>query len=163
MRALLASRRAQLALVAGFLAWSVVEAQVSPRALVSPEALEGLGRLLRGLVPPDTSPQFLLVVAGAVVRTLAIGVAGTALAVVLAIPLGILATPTLSGRARSPREVVGGPGCCSGLICSRGGRSACCARSPSCSGRCCSWWRWGSVQRRGCWRSGWRTPGCWDG
>jgi phosphonate transport system permease protein len=34
-------------------------------------------------------------VAGAVLRTLAIGVAGTALAVVLAIPLGILATPTL--------------------------------------------------------------------
>ncbi len=95
MRALLASRRAHLALVAGFLAWSVVEAQVSPRALVSPSALEGLGRLLRGLVPPDTSPQFLVVVAVALARTLAIGVAGTALAVVLAIPLGILATPTL--------------------------------------------------------------------
>ncbi|HUM11532.1 MAG TPA: ABC transporter permease subunit [Myxococcaceae bacterium] len=91
----LASRRVQLLLVAAFLVWSVVEAQVSPRALASASALEGLGRLLRGLFPPDTSPGFLGVVAAAVARTLAIGIAGTVLAIVLAVPLGILATPTL--------------------------------------------------------------------
>jgi phosphonate transport system permease protein len=85
----------QRALLAAFLVWSLIEAQVSPRVLFSPEALEGVGRLVRGLFPPDLSPQFLGVVAGAVVRTLAIAVAGTVLAVVLAIPLGILATPTL--------------------------------------------------------------------
>ena len=95
MRKVLASRRVQLALLALFLAWSVVEAQVSPRALFSPAALQGLWRLVRGLFPPDLSPDFLLVVGEAVVRTLAIGVAGTVLAMLLAIPLGLLATPTL--------------------------------------------------------------------
>jgi phosphonate transport system permease protein len=88
-------RRAPYLLLAAFLVWSVVEAQVSPGSLLSRGALEGIGRLLRGLFPPDLSPQFLGVVAAAVGRTLAIGVAGTALAILLAIPLGILATPTL--------------------------------------------------------------------
>ncbi len=89
------SRRVQLLLVAAFGVWSVVEAQVSPGALVSATALEGLGRLLRGLFPPDLSPGFLGVVAMAVARTLAIGIVGTMLALVLAVPLGLLATPTL--------------------------------------------------------------------
>ncbi|MGZ6130941.1 MAG: PhnE/PtxC family ABC transporter permease, partial [Myxococcaceae bacterium] len=95
VRALLASPWVQLVLLTAFLAWSVVEAQVSPGALLSAQALEGLGRLMRGLVPPDVSPAFLGVVVAAVGRTLAIGIAGTAMAVVLAVPLGILATPTL--------------------------------------------------------------------
>src|SRR5678815_464780 len=98
MRALLASRRVQLLLVGTFLAWSLVEAQVSPGALLSASALDGLRRLLRGLFPPDVSPGFLAVVAAAVARTLAIGIAGTALAVLVAVPLGILATPTLFRR-----------------------------------------------------------------
>ena len=89
------TRRVQLLLVAAFLAWSVVASDVSPAALVAPDTLKGVGRLLRGLLPPDVSPAFLGVVAGAVARTVAIGVAGTVLAVLLAIPLGILATPTL--------------------------------------------------------------------
>ena len=88
-------RWVQRALLGAFLVWSVVEAQVSPGTLVSPAALDGLGRLLRGLFPPDLSPGFLAVVAEAVLRTLAIGIAGTVLAVLLAIPLGLLATPTL--------------------------------------------------------------------
>jgi len=90
-----ASRRVQLLVIAAFGVWSVVEAQVTPGALVSASALQGLGRLLGGLFPPDLSPGFLGVVAAAVARTLAIGVAGTVLAIVLAVPLGILATPTL--------------------------------------------------------------------
>src|SRR5215831_7539569 len=95
MSAPLATRRVQLLLVLAFLAWSVIASEVSPAALVSPPALQGVGRLLRGLVPPDLSPGFLGVVAEAVARTLAIGVAGTVLAILLAIPLGLLATPTL--------------------------------------------------------------------
>jgi phosphonate transport system permease protein len=94
-RTLHARRAVQLLLLGAFLAWSVSTAEVSPRALVDPRALEGLGRLLRGMFPPDLSPGFLAVVAGAVGRTLAIGIAGTALAILLAVPLGILATPTL--------------------------------------------------------------------
>jgi phosphonate transport system permease protein len=92
---LLGSRRLQLLLVGAFLAWSVVASDVSPGALVSPEAVQGLGRLLRGMLPPDVTPAFLGAVAVAVGRTLAIAVAGTVLAVLLAVPLGILATPRL--------------------------------------------------------------------
>jgi phosphonate transport system permease protein len=88
-------RRVQLLLVVAFGVWSVVASEVSPAALLTPGALDGLGRLVHGLFPPDLSPRFLLVVADAVARTVAIGIAGTMLAVVLAIPLGILATPTL--------------------------------------------------------------------
>jgi len=93
--AFLSSRRVHLVLVAAFLVWSVVASEVSPSALVSPGALEGLGRLARGLVTPDLSFGFLAVVFAAVARTIAIGVAGTVLAILLAIPLGLLATPTL--------------------------------------------------------------------
>ncbi len=85
----------QLLLLGAFLAWSVSAAEISPRTLVDPRALEGLGRMLRGMSPPDLSPGFLVVVAGALWRTLAIGIAGTVLAILLAVPLGILATPTL--------------------------------------------------------------------
>jgi len=93
--AFLSSRRVHLVLVAAFLVWSVVASEVSPSELVSPGALEGLARLARGLVPPDVSLGFLAVVFAAVARTIAIGVAGTVLAILLAIPLGLLATPTL--------------------------------------------------------------------
>jgi len=81
--------------VGAFLVWSVEEAGVSPGALFSAESARGLSRLLRGLLPLDLSPDFLAVVGGAVLRTVCIGLAGTALAVVLAVPLGLLATPTL--------------------------------------------------------------------
>jgi phosphonate transport system permease protein len=91
-------RGVQALLLVAFLAWSVSAAEVSPRALVDPRALEGLGRMLRGMLPPDLSLGFLAVVAGAVARTLAIGIAGTVLAIFLAVPLGILATPTLFRR-----------------------------------------------------------------
>ena len=92
------SARVQALLLGAFLAWSVAASEVSPAALVAPGALQGLGRFLRGMVPPDLSPSFLAVVAAAVGRTLAIGIAGTVLAILLAVPLGILATPTLFRR-----------------------------------------------------------------
>ncbi len=92
---LFGSRLLPLLLVAAFLAWSVAASNVSPGALVSPEALRGLGRLVRGMLPPDVTPAFLGVVAVAVGRTLAIAIAGTVLAFLLAVPLGILATPRL--------------------------------------------------------------------
>ena len=88
----------QQLLLAAFVAWSISAAEISPSALVEPRALEGLGRMLREMFPPDLSPGFLAVVAGAVARTLAIGIAGTVLAIFLAVPLGILATPTLFRR-----------------------------------------------------------------
>ena len=100
------SARFWVGILAAFLGWSVLESEVHPAALFSPEAISGVARLLRGLLPPDFSPSFLGVVASAMARTVAIAVAGTALAVVLAIPLGVLATPALFRRGGE----VGGPG-----------------------------------------------------
>ena len=90
-------------------AW--LEAEVRPAA-----ALLSRGALRRGPAGPrpasprTSRPSFLGVVAGAMARTVAIAIAGTALAVVLAVPLGLLATPALfrrgalggEGRVRGP-------------------------------------------------------------
>jgi phosphonate transport system permease protein len=102
------SARFWLLVLAAFLGWSLLEAEVHPGALFSSEAISGVARLVRGLLPPDLSPSFLVVVAGAMARTVAIAVAGTALAVVLAIPLGLLATPALFRRG-APGGAVGAP------------------------------------------------------
>jgi phosphonate transport system permease protein len=59
---------------------------------------EALWTLLRGLFPPDLSPEFLRVVFRALGLTLATAIAGTVLSVVLAIPLGALSTPILWRR-----------------------------------------------------------------
>lgn len=85
---------AGLAVVA--ISWCV--AGVRPLWFLEPGALRGLGGFLGGLLPPDLSSGFLKVVAQAILRTLAIAVAGTALSIALALPLGVLATPALFQR-----------------------------------------------------------------
>lgn len=73
-------------------------AEIRPAALLEPGALAAVLTLLRGLFPPDLSLSFLQVVAAAALQTLAMAVAGTALSIGLALPLGVLATPTLWQR-----------------------------------------------------------------
>ena len=164
MRDVLASRRAQLALVAGFLAWSVVEAQVSPGALLSASALEGLGRLaararaarsLAGV--PGRRGRGGGAHAGHRHRRDGAGRACSRF------PSASSPRRRCSAPVRSPRGAVRGRGCCSGRTWSRGGRSGCSARCQSCSGRCSSWWRWGSGRGRARSRSGCRTPACSGG
>ena len=53
---------------------------------------------VRGLFPIDRSPEFLRVVLVATLRTVAIAIAGTALSLVVALPLGVLGTATLFRR-----------------------------------------------------------------
>jgi phosphonate transport system permease protein len=48
------------------------------------------------MFPPDLSPAFLRLLVGPVVETIQISVAGTAIAVLIGLPLGILATSTLA-------------------------------------------------------------------
>jgi phosphonate transport system permease protein len=48
------------------------------------------------MFPPDFSPAFLGVIGPAVVQTVQISVAGTALAVLIGLPLGVVATSTLT-------------------------------------------------------------------
>ncbi len=87
-------------------------AEIRPTAFFEPGAAASVWAFLRGLFPPDLSPAFLRVVAAAIVETLAIAIAGTVLSIFIAIPLGMLATPTLwrrgvlvAGEHRGPGQL----------------------------------------------------------
>jgi len=67
-------------------------------AVFNRATVDALWALLRGLFPPDLSPEFLGVVFRALGLTLATAIAGTVLSVVLAIPFGALSTPILWRR-----------------------------------------------------------------
>jgi phosphonate transport system permease protein len=71
-------------------------------------AADSRGPLLQFLstfVPPETSPEFLVLVARETWRTIAIATAGITLALIVAIPSAIVATRTLSISALSGRVV----------------------------------------------------------
>lgn len=89
------------------IAWRIAE--IRPAKLVDPESTRAALAFVRGMFPPDVSPVFLRIVALAIADTVAIAVLGTALSVVLAFPLGYLATPTLFRRGvlldSEPRSV----------------------------------------------------------
>lgn len=73
-------------------------AEVRLSALLDPDSHRRVGAFLHGLFPADLSRSFLRVVALAAARTVSIAVAGTVLAIAIALPLGILATATLFRR-----------------------------------------------------------------
>ena len=73
-------------------------AGVHPLLLVDRESLSAVGHFAAGLFPPDVSPSFLRVTFAAALRTLSIAVAGTALSVVMALPLAILGASNLWQR-----------------------------------------------------------------
>jgi phosphonate transport system permease protein len=96
---LLTPRRVGLLLaLAAALACCWRAAEVRPSALLDPAAAASVWGFLRGLFPPDLSPDFLRVVLAATAQTLAIAFAGTLLSVGIGLPLGILATATLWRR-----------------------------------------------------------------
>ncbi len=77
-------------LVAVAVVASLAGTGVNPAGFLTPEAALGFGRLAGGLFPPDLSPGFLRTTLGLMWQTLEISVASTALAFVLALPLGLL-------------------------------------------------------------------------
>src|SRR5262249_33883053 len=85
-----------VSVVALALCWRAAE--IRPSALFAPDAIASIGTFLRGLFPPDLSPEFLRVVAAAIGRTLTIAIAGTTLSIIIGLPLGLLATATLYRR-----------------------------------------------------------------
>jgi phosphonate transport system permease protein len=92
-------RRAGIAaLVVAAVIASAVIAGVRPARLLDPDNHAAVRGFLRGLWPPDRSPEFLRVVVSAAMRTVAIAVAGTALALAVAVPLAVLGTATLFRR-----------------------------------------------------------------
>ncbi len=76
--------------------WKVDDVRVN--TLLQPATLAALWTFLRGLFPPELSGDFLRIVFRAIASTLAIAIAGTILSVLVAIPLGMLATPILWQR-----------------------------------------------------------------
>ena len=95
----LTPRRAGLLLaLAAALAFCWHAAEVRPAALLDAAAARSVWAFLRGLFPPDLSPDFLRVVLAATLQTVATAVAGTLISVGLGLPLGILATSTLWRR-----------------------------------------------------------------
>ncbi len=69
-----------------------------------------LWTLLCGLLPPDLSFGFLRIVCRALLSTLAAGIAGTFLSVLIAIPLAALSTPILWRRGTLFSADEGNPG-----------------------------------------------------
>ena len=94
-------------------------AEVDPRLLFRPVTFAALWHFLAALFPPDLSSSFLRTVSWAVIQTMATAVAGTTLSIVLALPLGVLATGTLWNRGVLVSAEVGGLGYKAGAIASR--------------------------------------------
>jgi phosphonate transport system permease protein len=80
------------------LALSLREAQVDPRLLVQGDAVANAGRFVRGMFPPALGGDFLGHLARPVVETIQISVMGTAIAMLIGFPLGLLATASLMWR-----------------------------------------------------------------
>lgn len=91
------------------LAGSLYTAQVDPRRLFEGHALANAGRFLRGGFPPDLSTEFLGQMIRPALETIQISVVGTLLAVLIGLPLGLLATSSLawSGILHERRAAAG--------------------------------------------------------
>lgn len=94
----------KLLLVASVLVTAAWVAEVDFLALFQPQARNQMWAFVAEGVPPDTSSEYLLGrslrdgLLWAVVETLAISIVGTAFAVVLAIPLALTSTATITHR-----------------------------------------------------------------
>jgi phosphonate transport system permease protein len=108
-----------LGLAIALLAVSWRFAEVDPRILLRPATLTAIWKFLAGLFPPDVSLNFLETVLRAVIQTIATAVAGTVLSMILALPLGILATATLWNRGILVSADVGGLTYRTGAVASR--------------------------------------------
>ena len=94
-----APRRLAWLLTACVILWPLWQgAGIQPGALLDPANLQPMGQFLAAFLPPETGSDFLGYLGQATLETLAIATAGMALAIVLAIPLGYLASS--AGRLR---------------------------------------------------------------
>lgn len=73
-------------------------AQVDPRAFASAETFANVARFVHGMFPPKLDPEFLGLMLRPAAETIQISVMGTVIAVVIAIPFGLLATSSLTWR-----------------------------------------------------------------
>jgi phosphonate transport system permease protein len=98
-----APRRLAWAITALVLLWPLGRlAQFHPATLLDPANVGVMGNFVRGFLPPAADAEFLHELLQATLQTLAIATAGVALAFVIAVPLAILATRSLSIAAIGP-------------------------------------------------------------
>lgn len=95
--------------------WPLFQAaEVKPGILFDPGNLKVIGNFLAGFLPPETGAEFLGYLGKATLETLAIATAGMALAFLIAVPMGYLATgagrekPTLNPITRSLLTILRG-------------------------------------------------------
>ena len=92
-----APRRAGWVLLALLVLWPLLQvAEFHPSNLFDARNLEVMGGFLGQFLPPNLSGDFLAFVLKATLETLAMATAGTALAMLLALPLGLVLTHSLS-------------------------------------------------------------------
>ena len=103
------------ALTALVILWPLFQAaEVKPGALFDPANLKVIGNFLAAFLPPETGAEFMGYLAKATLETLAIATAGMALAFLIAVPMGYLATgagreePTLNPVTRSLLTILRG-------------------------------------------------------
>lgn len=86
------------------LLWPLLQAtEFKPWVLLDADALRVTGRFLADFLPPAHSAEFLVLLARETWRTVAIATAGITLGLVLAVPLALVATRSLSVSALSGR------------------------------------------------------------
>ena len=84
-------------LVAIFILWPMLQlAQFEPMLLVDPNNTKVMGDFLIQFFPPNIQLEFLSLVLKATVQTLAMATAGIALAMIIAVPLGLIISYSLS-------------------------------------------------------------------
>ena len=95
--------------------WPLFQAaEVKPGILFDPGNLKVIGNFLAGFLPPETGAEFIGYLGKATLETLAIATAGMALAFLIAVPMGYLATgagrekPTLNPITRSLLTILRG-------------------------------------------------------
>lgn len=81
--------------------------EFDPAVLFESGNAQTMGRFLSQFVPPAVAPDFLLLVGRATLETLAIATLGTALAFVIAFPLSLLISQSLSLSAIGPSRDAG--------------------------------------------------------
>jgi len=92
-----APNRLTLIVVSLVVLWPLLElAEFQPWLLFKPENIEGLDNFLVQFIPPNTETDFLLIVLVATIETLAMATAGIALAILIAVPLGLIISNSLS-------------------------------------------------------------------
>jgi len=79
-------------------ALSLRAAQVDPRLLVESAALANVVKFVRGMFPPQLSREFLGLMLRPTLETVQISVMGTAIAILIGVPLGLVATASLTWR-----------------------------------------------------------------